>query len=146
MLLRKFSITAMIAVLLVSLANQTTQAATFTTQEINEVHNFQKEYAQLDKTSYSISNIYAKKPHLSKKFNAGRLSSKYIRTQINYINYYRSLFGLPAVTTSNTLNNNAQRTAAVMAAINANPFVNQHGLPSEKRPTYISKATWKVAK
>lgn len=146
MLLRNFSITAVIAVLLLPLAGQTAQAATFTTQEIKEVHNFQKEYANLDKTNYSISNIYAKKPHLSKRFNAGRLSSKYIRTQINYINYYRSLFGLPAVTTSSTLNNNAQKTAAVMAAINANPFVNQHGLPSEKRPAYISRATWKLAK
>lgn len=33
-----------------------------------------------------------------------------------------------------------------MAAINANPFINQHGLPSEKRPSYISKGTWKLAK
>ena len=44
MLLRKFSITAIVALLFVPLASQKAQAATFTTQEINEIHNFQKEY------------------------------------------------------------------------------------------------------
>ena len=68
MLLRKFSITAIVALLFVPLVSQDAQAATFTTQEINEIHNFQKEYASLDKTNYSASNIYAVKPHLSKKF------------------------------------------------------------------------------
>ena len=33
-----------------------------------------------------------------------------------------------------------------MAAVNANPFINQHGLPSEKKPNYISKSIWKLAK
>ncbi len=92
MLLRKFSITAIVALLFVPLASQKAQAATFTTQEINEIHNFQKEYANLDKTNYSVSNIYAVKPSLSKKFKAGSLNSKYINTQVDYINYYRSLF------------------------------------------------------
>ena len=56
MLLRKFSIAAA-ATLFIPLAGQVTQAATFTTQEVNEVHNFQKEYANLDKTSYSAEKI-----------------------------------------------------------------------------------------
>lgn len=146
MFTKKFSIATAIAIFLTSFASQTTSAATFTTQEINEIHNFQKEYAALDKTNYDNLNIYAKKPHLSKKFNAGSLNSKYIQTQIDYINYYRSIFNLPAVTTTKILNSNAQKTAAVMAAVNANPFINQHGLPSEKRPNYISKSIWKLAK
>lgn len=145
MLLRKFSIAAA-ATLFIPLAGQVTQAATFTTQEVNEVHNFQKEYANLDKTSYSAANIYAKKPNLSKKFKVGRLDPKYIKTQTDYINYYRSLFSLPAISTTDTLNKNAQITAAVMAAINANPFINQHGLPSETKPSNISKFVWKLAK
>lgn len=145
MLLRKFSIAAA-ATLFIPLAGQVTHAATFTTQEVNEVHNFQKEYANLDKTSYSAANIYAKKPNLSKKFKVGRLDPKYIKTQTDYINYYRSLFSLPAISTTDTLNKNAQITAAVMAAINANPFINQHGLPSETKPSNISKFVWKLAK
>ncbi|KAA8810307.1 CAP domain-containing protein, partial [Lactobacillus crispatus] len=115
MLLRKFSIAAA-ATLFIPLAGQVTHAATFTTQEVNEVHNFQKEYANLDKTSYSAANIYAKKPNLSKKFKVGRLDPKYIKTQTDYINYYRSLFSLPAISSTDTLNKNAQITAAVMAA------------------------------
>ncbi|WP_438450220.1 CAP domain-containing protein [Lactobacillus kitasatonis] len=146
MLLQKFSITAIVALLFVPLASQKAQAATFTTQEINEIHNFQKEYANLDKTNYSVSNIYAVKPSLSKKFKAGSLNSKYINTQVDYINYYRSLFGLTPVTTTEGSNSDAQKTAAVMAAINANPFINQHGLPNEQKPAFISKATWKLAK
>lgn len=146
MLLRKFSITAIVALLFVPLARQKAQAATFTTQEINEIHNFQKEYANLDKTNYNVSNIYAVKPSLSKKFKAGSLNSKYINTQVDYINYYRSLFGLTPVTTTKGSNSDAQKTAAVMAAINANPFINQHGLPSEQKPAFISKVTWKLAK
>lgn len=146
MLFKKFSITAIVALLFVPLVSQDAQAATFTTQEINEIHNFQKEYANLDKTTYNASNIYSTKPSFNKKFRAGSLNSKYINTQVDYINYYRSLFGLSAVTTSEAANIAAQKTAAVMAAINANPFINQHGLPSEKRPSYISKATWKLAK
>ena len=79
MFTKKFSIATAIAIFLTSFASQTTSAATFTTQEINEIHNFQKEYAALDKkTNYDNSNIYAKKPHLSKKFNARSLNSKYI--------------------------------------------------------------------
>ncbi|WP_297952867.1 CAP domain-containing protein [uncultured Lactobacillus sp.] len=146
MLLRKFSITAAATILLIPFTSQFASAATFTAQEVNEVHNFQKEYASLDKTSYNAKNIYAKKPNLSKKFNAGSLSSKYLKTQTDYINYYRSLFGLPAVSTTSTLNQNAQTTAAVMAALNANPFINQHGLPSEARPSYVSKSIWRLAR
>lgn len=78
MLLRKFSIAAA-ATLFIPLAGQVTQAATFTTQEVNEVHNFQKEYANLDKTSYSAANIYAKKPNLSKKFKVGRLDQNTLK-------------------------------------------------------------------
>lgn len=60
MFTKKFSIATAIAIFLTSFASQTTSAATFTTQEINEIHNFQKEYAALDKTNYDNSNIYAK--------------------------------------------------------------------------------------
>lgn len=145
MLLRKISITAAIAILCTPLLSQTAEGATFTTQEINEIHSFQKAYGNLSKTRYSVKNIYAKKPHLKKKFSAGTLNSKYIQTQVDYINYYRLLFGLSGVSATAASNSNAQKTAAVMAAINANPFVNQHGLPTEKRPSFISKGTWKLA-
>lgn len=121
------------------------QAAEFTPQEQAEVLRFQREYQALSKTVYTQQNIYASKPSLKKKFKAGSLKSSYINEQVAYINYYRDLFGLTAVKTTSQDNKNAQTTAAIMAAINANPFINQHGLPNEKRPSYISKKNWLLA-
>src|SRR5699024_5158135 len=63
-----------------------------------------------------------------------------------YINFYRALFDLPSISTNKTDNDNAQITASVMAAIKANPFTNQHGLPSETKPDYINDTYWTIAK
>ncbi|HCX40212.1 MAG TPA: CAP domain-containing protein, partial [Lactobacillus acetotolerans] len=79
------------------------------------------------------------------KFKEGVLAPAYINDQLAYINYYRSLFGLNPITENKTAEKNAQKTAAVMAAINANPFVNQHGLPGDKRPAFVGKSLWKLA-
>ena len=144
MFLRKFSV-AVICSTLLFVPSLSVKAASFSDGEIIQVQHFQKEYAHLDKKQYDITNLYQVKPHLNKKFKAGQLKKDYISKQLAYINYYRSLFGLPAITTTKAANLNAQKTAAVMAAINANPFINQHGLPNDVRPKYINRATWKVA-
>lgn len=135
----------LLPVILLAVGSTAVQAAEFTPQEQAEVLRFQREYQALSKTVYTQQNIYASKPSLKKKFKAGSLKSSYINEQVAYINYYRDLFGLTAVKTTSHGNKNAQTTAAVMAAINANPFVNQHGLPNEKRPSYISKKNWLLA-
>lgn len=145
MLFQKITIAATIAILAAPFSINTAQGATFTTGETKQVHHFQHEYANLNKKDYNISNIYAKTPHLTKKFKVGKLNSKYANTQLDYINYYRSLFGLTPITINKDAQKNAQKTAAVMASINANPFVNQHGLPNETKPKYVSKSMWKVA-
>lgn len=144
--LRKFALTVAVLVIIApfSAASQV-YAANFSSGEIAQVHHFQHEYADLNKTDYNIHNIYTVRPHLSRKFRAGSLKASYTNSQLAYINYYRSLFGLNPIITTKTANLNAQKTAAVMAAINANPFINQHGLPGEKRPRYISKSLWKLA-
>lgn len=145
MFFKKASITVISSVLLLMPTTSVVSAATFTNGEINQIHNLQNEYSALDKTKYSVKNIYQTKPHLKKKFSAGSLKESYISSQIAYINYYRSLFGLQPVTGDSIANDSAQKTAAVMAAINANPFINQHGLPSDIRPSYINKSLWKLA-
>lgn len=144
MLLRKFSIIAVSSLLLLA-PSATVYGANFSSGETNQVQHYQKEYASLKKYTYNINNLYEVKPHLSKPFSAGKLKKQYISEQLDYINYYRSLFGLPAITTTAMANTNAQKTAAVMAAIDANPFINQHGLPSDTKPAYISKSLWKLA-
>lgn len=120
-------------------------AADFSQGEITQVHQFQKNYADLDKTRYDRNSLYEKSPVFATDFSAGKLKPKYIEAQLAYINYYRSLFGLTPVTATEIANENAQQTAAVMAAINANPFINQHGLPNETKPNYLSSSMWKLA-
>lgn len=146
---RAISITLMSAALFIpaiKAPNLQVNAATFTQVENSKIKSFQKSYAGLSKQAYSESNLYATAPNLTKPFSPGSLNASYISTQLDYINFYRSLFGLPSITTNPTDNENAQITASVMAAINADPFVNQHGLPSDKRPKYISNMYWSIAK
>lgn len=144
MFLRKFTIAAACSMLLF-VPSISVNAATFSDGEISQVQHFQKEYADLDKTSYDINNLYEVKPQLGANFSAGKIKQQYITTQLAYINYYRGLFGLPAIKTNAIANSNAQKTAAVMAAINADPFVNQHGLPTDMQPNYVSDSLWKLA-
>lgn len=148
MLLRKLSITAIASLTLLSpfaAISQNAQAATFSSGEVTQVHHFQKEYANLSKKTYNQSNLYTDAPHLSQPFSAGKIQPDYIDSQLAYINYYRSLFGLPPISENKAANESAQKTASVMAAINANPFINQHGLPNEKKPAYINHSIWKLA-
>lgn len=121
------------------------KAATFTSSEISDVKRIQNEYAALPKTTYSSANLYATAPHLTAPFSEGKLADSYISSTLAYINFYRSLFGLLPISSNATDNDNAQITASVMAAINASPFVNQHGLPNEKKPDYIKDMYWNIA-
>lgn len=149
MRLKQKIIIALLGVTLASpyVVNTTNQAysATFTQTESKKVRLLQDEYQKLPKTVFSRDNIYSKTPHLTAPFSAGNLNDTYVSDQLAYINFYRSLFGLPKITSSATDNKNAQITASVMAAINADPFVNQHGLPNDVRPIYIKKKYWSLA-
>ena len=123
-----------------------TEAATFTNSEINQIHQIQNEYAALPQLSYTSTNLYAIPPHLTSPFSVGKVNDSYINSSLSYINFYRSLFGLPRITTNGPDNNNAQIAASVMAAINADPFKNQHGLPNATQPKYINDMYWNLAK
>lgn len=131
---------------IVSTDQQFTQAATFTTNEVNLMHKLQNNYAALDKTPYSNQNLYQIKPNLTAPFSSGVLKPAYVDSQLAYINYYRSLFDLPAISADQVSNDNAQTAASVMASMNANPFVNLHGLPNQKQPSWISDLNWNIAK
>lgn len=85
--------------------------------------------------------MYAQKPIVKKKFRAGKLSSSYINRTVNWINFYRNMFGLNSVTTSNDWNTSAQYGAATLAAADRGL---SHGLVGIKRPSFVSKANWKL--
>lgn len=139
-----FFITA--SILISTLAGTTANAAGFTKKDLNNIHRIQEQYALLPKMRYNQKNIYHKEPHLSEPFDPGILSAEYISSQLAYINYYRSMFGLNKINTDSTNNDNAQIAASVMAAAQASPFVNQHGLPSLVKPPFISDMFWNIAK
>ncbi|WEV70992.1 hypothetical protein OZY43_00715 [Lactobacillus sp. ESL0785] len=120
-------------------------AADFTPDETTKVEHFQHKYAALNKMPFSLNNLYATKPSFNRKFKEGILAPNYLSAQLNYINYYRSLFNLKPVVENPADNLKSQKTAAVLSTLNANPLINQHGLPYEKRPKDITRATWKVA-
>ena len=117
-----FFITA--SILISTLAGTTANAAGFTKKDLNNIHRIQEQYALLPKMRYNQKNIYHKEPHLSEPFDPGILSAGYISSQLAYINYYRSMFGLNKINTDSTNNDNAQIAASVMAATQASPFVN----------------------
>ncbi|MDF7638148.1 CAP domain-containing protein [Lactobacillus sp. ESL0791] len=144
----KFTRTLTTLLLTVSIVLGSTQAAqaAYTPNEQEQIQHLQTKYAALDKTEYNANNIYLKQPVLKNKINAGRLVPAYIDSQLNYLNFYRSLFNLQPVSENSLTQKEAQKTAAVMAAIGANPFINQHGLPYEKRPAFISGGLWQLAK
>lgn len=122
------------------------QAASYSASEAKLVRKFQTEYHKLDRTSvYDQNNIYVVKPVFASPFNPGVLNKKYIVTSMAYINYYRSLFGLPSELNPVKANQTAQVGAGVLAALNAKTSLRAHGLIGYKRPSYVSSSDWSKA-
>ena len=121
-------------------------AAEFTSAETAKIQQLQQDYKALDQTTFNATNLYAVKPQLSRKFKEGILAPAYLEQQLAYINYYRQLFNLEPVSDNHQDNINAQKTAAVLALLNANPLINQHNLPYEKRPKIVNHGTWQIAR
>lgn len=121
-------------------------AAIFTPAEKNLVNQRQTLYESLDKTVYSPANLYAVPPKLVDLFSPGQLPNQYINAQVAYLNYYRTLFDLGPISSNPEDNKAAQVTAAVMAATNADPFVDQHGLNTITKPDFINQSEWLTAR
>ncbi|WP_279082061.1 CAP domain-containing protein [Lactobacillus apis] len=121
-------------------------AAEFTPAETAKIQQLQQDYNALDQTAFDATNLYTVKPQLSRKFKEGILAPAYLEQQMSYINYYRQLFNLEPVSDNHQDNINAQKTAAVLALLNANPLINQHNLPYEKRPKIVNHGTWQIAR
>ena len=121
-------------------------AAEFTPAETAKIQQLQQDYSALDQTTFNATNLYAVKPQLSRKFKEGILAPAYLEQQLAYINYYRQLFNLEPVSDNHQDNINAQKTAAVLALLSANPLINQHNLPYEKKPKIINRGTWQIAR
>ena len=64
------------------------QAATFTKDEIQEVHQIQNQYKNLPKDNFNADTLYASNPHLTAPFSPGSVTNSYITSQLDYINFY----------------------------------------------------------
>lgn len=125
---------------------QPVQAANYSNSEVKQVRKFQTAYKKLDRTTnYDQDSIYVFAPNFAEPFTPGTLQSKYIQTSMAFINYYRSLFGLPAEKNLAIDNDNAQLGAAALASVNAKTSLRAHGLIGYKRPSYISEKDWTAA-
>lgn len=62
-----------------------------------------------------------------------------------YVNYYRSLVGLPDDANYANDNVNAQLGAAALASVNAEQNSRAHGLQGYVKPGYISDTDWDTA-
>lgn len=84
-------------------------------------------------------NIYAVKPALSGQFNPGKLNDTYINGTVDWINLYRSLYGLSSVVANPDWNVEAQYGAATLAAADEGL---SHGLVGISKPGNISEDDW----
>ncbi|MDT6979663.1 hypothetical protein [Levilactobacillus zymae] len=94
---------------------------------------------QAKKIGNSTKKMYTTMPQLTGHFNAGKLSAAYIQADVNWINFYRGLYGLPAVSSNPTWNADAQYGAATLAAVDQGL---SHGLVAFSKPSFITAADW----
>jgi hypothetical protein len=94
-----------------------------------------------------VTTLYASPSNLSGyPFTIGTIKKNYIDTTTQWVNYYRHLSGLPPVHTTNDENYVSQLAASVLAGVNANPMLSQHGLLNSSQPDYIPNSIWQQAK
>ncbi|WP_283680388.1 CAP domain-containing protein [Lentilactobacillus sp. Marseille-Q4993] len=87
----------------------------------------------------STKGMYQEKPSLSGSFNPGKLNDSYIQGTVDWINYYRSFYGLSPVSSNSGWNTEAQYGAATLAAVDNGL---SHGLVGFSKPSYISQSDW----
>lgn len=124
----------------------TTTTSTYTQAEQNQIQSIISLYKSLDRSEYNSQTIYAS-PYNSAgyPFRIGTIKSNYIKATTQWLNYYRQLVGLPKVNTTNDQNYLSQLGASVLAGVNANPMLTQHGLVNSKQPGFISNYIWQQA-
>ena len=125
--------------------NTPVMAAKYSTSESKKVRTFQKSYHRLSQKNYDQTTLFTVQPNFGIPFSAGVLDPDYIKTSMAYVNYYRSLVGLPDDANYANDNVNAQLGAAALASVNAEQNLRAHGLQGYVKPGYISDTDWDTA-
>lgn len=108
----------------------------YTAKQWSQVLRYRK---QAKKIGVTAKGMYAQKPQLKKVFRPGKLRASYINRTVNWINFYRTMFGLSKVTADSDWNTSAQYGAATLAAADKGL---SHGLVGIKRPSFVSATDW----
>lgn len=120
-------------------------AGPFNNNEIAAMNAQISRYAQLTAEMKAIKKIYEVTPQTTQngRFVPGKLTAAAKKNAVGWVNYYRSLFGLRALTADEALMTQAQITAAVEQAAG----VMSHQLAADaERPSNVSNADWETAK
>lgn len=110
----------------------------FTNKEQQQIAKYQK---RAKKINNETDDIYINQPEVKGNFKSGKLKNSYVQATTDWINFYRTMFGLKKVTASSQWNAEAQYGAASLSIIDDL----SHGLKSYHRPAYVSKSDWKRA-
>lgn len=117
----------------------------YTSEETAAINAQNKRYAQLKAKTASLTNIYEVTPQTDAngRFVAGKLTDEALQNAVDWLNYYRELFGVGTVTANPSLTQRAQITAAVEATAR----VMTHHLEADaQKPQNVSDEDWQVAK
>lgn len=115
----------------------------YTDAEAKKIRSIQQRYQTLDQTEYNAQTLYATPTNLTTApFRVGQIKQHYIDATTQWVNYYRTLVNLPPIQTTNDQNYLSQIGAGILAGVNANPMLSQHGLANATKPAYISDIVW----
>lgn len=114
------------------------EKAHFTADEWAQIQAYRNQAHQIGN---STKGIYAQKPVLKAPFNPGKLSRSYIDRTVNWINFYRTMFGLSKITDDADWDTSAQYGAATTAAADQGI---SHNLEGITRPSFVSASDWQL--
>ncbi|UQS86863.1 hypothetical protein MOO44_08370 [Nicoliella spurrieriana] len=107
----------------------------FTTDEINQIQEYQNEANAIG----NVTNPYSVKPVYQNSFNVGQLNPAFIQNTVDWLNFYRKMFGLSEIQDDSNWDSAAQYGATTLAAANQGL---SHGLVGFNKPDFISQDDW----
>lgn len=118
-------------------------ASSFTKSELKQVRTYQKRYQKINNTKYKFNNYIQTFRNLP---NVSTLKNNYVNSYLATVNYYRSFWYLPKLTTTDGQLKEAQMTAQIMSESNTPIYKNAHGLPNSEKPDSIDDQMWNTAR
>ncbi|MBW1606075.1 hypothetical protein [Lactobacillus sp. Sy-1] len=107
----------------------------FTADELSKIKNYQDQAKAIG----NVSNPYSTNPSYEKAFNIGQLNPAFTKNVVDWLNFYRQLFGLDTINDDSSWDTEAQYGATALAAANQGL---SHGLVGFNKPSFVSQDDW----